>query len=238
MLGCVLICRNFIQDFIKTGVYPNTSFEAVNQANYQQPEVMAYHMHGLTLAQFLWPDQYERFNFFSTYLKEKGLEVKKYLEVGAGHGLYLDEAVRILGSDTHYEVVDISPTSLEMCKGLVKHDQVSFVLADIFTLQPEEKYDLIVMGELIEHLEDPLGMLLKASELLTEKGQIFLTTPANAPMIDHIYLFKNADDIRDLIQDAGLKVLEESIMYADNMSKEVAERFQLPMMFAGFLGKA
>ncbi|MEM6800740.1 MAG: class I SAM-dependent methyltransferase [Bacteroidota bacterium] len=240
--GCYVRMREdmneLYKEFVKTESYPNTSFEAVNEAIYNQPEIMDYHMHGLTLAQFLWPDQYERFHFFSRFLESQKPEIKKYLEVGAGHGLYLLEAVRIIGKRSIYDVVDISPTSIEMSKNLISREGINFYLKNIFDMDPSDQYDLITMGELIEHLEDPLAMLIKARDLLTESGLIYMTTPANAPMIDHIYLFRNADEIRDLIRQAGLEIVEETHMYTDNMSKEVAERFKLPMMYAAFLRKA
>lgn len=240
--GCYVRMREdmneLYKEFVKTESYPNTSFEAVNEAIYNQPEIMDYHMHGLTLAQFLWPDQYERFHFFSRFLESQKPEIKKYLEVGAGHGLYLLEAVRIIGKRSIYDVVDISPTSIEMSKNLISREGINFYLKNIFDMDPSDQYDLITMGELIEHLEDPLAMLIKARDLLTESGLIYMTTPANAPMIDHIYLFRDADEIRDLIRQAGLEIVEETHMYTDNMSKEVAERFKLPMMYAAFLRKA
>ncbi|MEO1448517.1 MAG: class I SAM-dependent methyltransferase [Bacteroidota bacterium] len=228
--------QGLYEDFVENERYLHTSFAEVNAANYQQPEVMEYHMLGLTLAQFLWPDQYERFRFFAASLASTGLKAGRYLEIGAGHGLYLAEAVRLLGEKWHYDVVDISPTSLDMAKAQVQHPAVHYQLADVFEMHPARGYDLIVMGELIEHLEDPLAMLKKAESLLAEGGQIYLTTPANAPMIDHIYLFRNADEIRELCREANLKVLTESIMYTDNLPQEVAERFKLPMMYAAFLG--
>ena len=227
--------QQLYQEFIRTESYPNTSFEEVRKAIYEQPEIMEYHMHGLTLAQFLWPDQYERFRFFSEYLEKLDFEVRHYLEIGAGHGLYLQEAIRILEGGVRYDVVDVSPTSIELSQNLVRDNRVNFMLADVFDLDPITQYDLIVMGELIEHLEDPLAMLKKARELLTPEGQIYVTTPANAPMIDHIYLFRNAEEIRSLVREAGLEIIAESKMYADNMPAEIAERFKLPMMYAAFL---
>lgn len=229
--------QELYQQFLQTEQYPNTSFEEVRQAIYEQPEIMDYHMHGLTLAQFLWPDQYERFHFYSENLKSHAPNVKNYLEIGAGHGLYLQESVRILGDRVHYDVVDISPTSIALSRNLLRDERINFMLADVFDLNPETKYDLIIMGELIEHLEDPLAMLKKAKDLLTETGVIYVTTPANAPMIDHIYLFRDEAEIQALLKTAGLNILDESIMYADNMSKEIAERFKLPMMYAAFLSK-
>ena len=227
--------QQLYQEFVRTESYPNTSFEEVKKAIYKQPEIMEYHMHGLTLAQFLWPDQYERFRFFSEYLENIDFEVRQYLEIGAGHGLYLQEAIRILEGGVHYDVVDVSPTSIELSQNLVKDKRVNFILANVFDLDPITQYDIIVMSELIEHLEDPLAMLKKGRELLTPQGQIYVTTPANAPMIDHIYLFRNAEEIRTLIHEADLEIISESKMYADNMPAEIAERFKMPMMYAAFL---
>ena len=57
--------QRLYEDFKKTNKYMYSTFKEVENEYYNKPDVMNYHMHGLALAQFLWPDQYERFRFHS-----------------------------------------------------------------------------------------------------------------------------------------------------------------------------
>lgn len=224
--------------FIGTGKYSNTSFEAVNIEIYSKPEVMQYHMHGLAIAQFLWSDQYLRFDFFSNNFNKYFKAGNAYLEVGGGHGLYFMEAINQCPMSHKFDCVDISSTSIEIARNVVGDcDRVNFFVKDIFDFKPEGGYDFITIGEVIEHLEDPLSMVRHLHNLLKDDGVIYLTTPANAPMIDHIFLFHNANDIRTLINEAGFNIIEERSVYADGASKQVAEKYKLPLMYAAFINK-
>jgi len=46
------------------------------------------------------------------------------------------------------------------------------------SFQPEKKYDLILMLDLLEHLADPHAALEHARSLLTPKGKLIMTVPA------------------------------------------------------------
>src|SRR6185312_17119874 len=111
------------------------------------------------------------------------------LEVGVGHGFYLSKALEILDNATAVTAVDISETSIEMAQNFVNDSRVAYKLKYIFDFNNDEKYDFITLGEVLEHMEDPLTLLLKLNELLSDDGTLFFTTPTNAPAIDHIYLF-------------------------------------------------
>jgi SAM-dependent methyltransferase len=223
-------------EFLRTGEYINKSFKDVQQKVYETPEVMEYHMHGLALAQFFWIDQYERFRFFADNLaKYKPVE---YLEIGPGHGLYLLEAVRQLKPDCFFHGVDISPTSILMTQQVVGETAATFSHFDILESDERKKYDFITAGEVIEHLEDPKSFLRKISELLSDDGVLYLTTPVNAPMIDHIYLFREVDEIRNLINSSRFKIINETGMFAENMKSEKAKKYKVPYMFAAFIKKS
>jgi 2-polyprenyl-3-methyl-5-hydroxy-6-metoxy-1,4-benzoquinol methylase len=222
-------------DFLKTGRYCNSSFEEVNRSHYSDPAIMQRHMHGLVFAQFLWPDQYQRFHFFSSGLPAHKPGVQRYLEIGGGHGLYVSEATRVFETAS-VEVVDISPTSLELARAIVAQPRVRYHLMNVFDF-PDGQYDFITAGELIEHLENPREMLEKMLRMLAPGGHAFLTTPANAPMADHIYLFRNAQEIRDLLQSSGFQIVTEAAHYAVDIKPQLAERMKLPLMYAAFLRK-
>ncbi len=222
-------------EFKRNGKYSSSSFDEVAERVYNNPETMLYHMHGLVLAQFLWYDQLERFSFFYKNLVRFAAHSKKYLEIGGGHGLYINEALELLPNVKQFDMVDISQTSLDLAKGIINSNKVKFTLKDIFKFNDEVTFDFITVGEVLEHLEDPIALLKKIAQLLSSDGICFITTPINAPMIDHIYLFNNADEIRNLFDLAGFEIVEEKIAISYNKSASYAEKHKPPVMFAAFV---
>ena len=223
--------------FRETGEYGSKSFAEVEARVYSQPDVMEYYMHGLLLSQFLWKHHYEMLGFFSEELAKRKDAIKNYLEIGGGHGLQVTEAIKLIGQDATFTVVDISSTSLELARRLVANPGVNYILCDVFKYQPEKQFDFITIGEVLEHLEDPQALLRHAARLLTDTGTLFITTPANAPAIDHIYLFHNADDIRNLINDSGFTIVSEFVRYAEDVSREVAEKHKVALHYGATLKK-
>jgi 2-polyprenyl-3-methyl-5-hydroxy-6-metoxy-1,4-benzoquinol methylase len=82
------------------------------------------------------------------------------------HGLLKDKAAAIVG-------VDILPD--EVCR--LRKMGYSIVLADVETMQLGQKFDVIVAGEIIEHLSNPGAFLDRAYEHLTTDGRLIVTTP-------------------------------------------------------------
>ena len=223
--------------FMQTGKYSSTSFEEVNQRVYNNSNIMEYYMHGLVLSQFLWTHHYDILLYFNKIISKNAKSIKSYLEIGGGHGLYISEAIEIIGNQTNYDLADISPSSLELSKKMISNNKVNYHLTDIFEYFPEKKYDFITMGEVLEHVEDPIKLLQKLHALLDDNGKAFITTPTNAPTIDHIYLFKNVEDIRKVIEAAGFKIDEEKCVYSEDLPKELLEKYKISMMYIGVLSK-
>lgn len=80
------------------------------------------------------------------------------------------------------------------------------------------------MGEVLEHVEQPLQMLKRINELLTEDGIAFVTTVINGLTIDHIYLFEDKETILALAREAGFDILDYICVTAGNISLERAIR--------------
>ena len=224
-------------NFIRTGQYSNTSFDAVEKRVYGDPKIMDYHMHGLVLAQFLWFDQYDRILFFKDNLKKYNSNTNNYLEIGGGHGLYINEALNVMPEISRFEMVDISQSSLDLAMGILNTDKINYYLKNIFDFDTTQKYDFITMGEVLEHVEQPLELLQKAGDLLADNGVFYITTPINAPMIDHIYLFNNEQEIREMIYSANFEIIEEKIVISEKISAEKAAKQKVPVMYAAFLKK-
>jgi len=221
---------------VSTGEYSCKSFADANERVYNNPEVMEKYMHGLMLSQFLWKHHCDVFDFFLTSIASfKGKNVKSYLEIGGGHGLFLSEAIDILGSTVKYDCLDISNTSLEIAKGFIDSNNVNYIHSNIFDYKPEVKYDLITMGEVIEHVEDPVSLINSLIGLLNPDGQAFITTPTNAGTLDHIYLFRNKQEILDVIDRAGFEVVSDFDVYSEDVTFEKAEKYKVPMMYAALI---
>lgn len=221
--------------FMESGEYSNSSFDEVNKRVYNNPEVMEYFMNGLLLSQVLWKHHYKIFSFFSEKFPHYSSKVASYLEIGGGHGLFISEALKQLGNDTRFHLLDISPTSIEVSKKFIGNHQVEYILKDIFEYQPSETFDFISMGEVLEHVEDPVHLLEKLKTLLNPDGIIFMTTPTNAPSIDHIYLFRNAEEVMEVIEKSGLEIIEDIRVYAEDLPEEKAIELKITMMYGCFM---
>ncbi len=223
--------------FFQTGEYTSKSFEEVNKRVYDNPQVMEYYMHGLLLSQFLWSHHYDILLYFNQVISANKQAINRYLEVGGGHGLYISEAIGIIGDDKHFDLVDISKSSMDIAKRMINNDKVNYILTDVFAYHPKHKYDFITMGEVLEHVENPVNLLKKLHSLLSDNGKVFVTTPTNAPAIDHIFLFKNADHIREIISEAGFAIESEKCIFSEDVTPEMAEQYKISMMYAGVLIK-
>lgn len=221
--------------FILHEKYSSNSFAEVEKRVYSNPEIMTYHMHGLVLAQFLWFEQYARFLFFKNNINNYCSHAKSYLEIGGGHGLYINKAIELLKEVNKFDLVDVSKSSIDLAKGILGDSKITYFLKNIYDYTDDINYDFVTIGEVLEHLEEPHLILLKVSRLIGETGVAFVSTPVNSPMIDHIYLFKNVQDIRRMINTSGLEIIEEKVVVSENITLEDAARFKIPVMFAAFI---
>jgi 2-polyprenyl-3-methyl-5-hydroxy-6-metoxy-1,4-benzoquinol methylase len=146
-------------------------------------------------------------------------------------------AVKLLKPATRIDLLDISETSIALAKGMSPNDRVNYILADIQELPPTQRYDFISIGEVIEHLEQPLVMLQKVRDMLTGDGRAFISAPTNSPTQDHIYLFNNAQEIRDLLGAAGFEITAEATCYSENLPEKKAIKYKTAQMFAAFVRK-
>jgi len=212
------LCKDILLEevkFKKTGKYSmQDSSQAVSMV-YSNEEFMRLYMFGLAISQFFWKNHYKIYKFFIEYLAHKTV-VKNYLEIGPGHGLYMLEAIRSF-KQAFCKGIDISEVSLNISSSIVKYffpdrANISFERVDILGYDKKGVYDFIVMGEVLEHVQDPIGLLEKVNQFLDHDGEVFITTCANCPAIDHIYLYNDAEHIRTHIRKSGFKIISELLL--------------------------
>ena len=222
-------------DFFRTGKYSSTSYDEVYNRVYNNPEVMEYYMHGLIVSQYVWKQHYQSNRFFLNKSQDFIPITKRYLEIGVGHGLLLSESLRCFQKNTTFHAVDISQTSIDFSKKFIDSPRVKFMLCDIFKYIPESKYDFISMGEVLEHVEQPSELLNQIKSLMNQNGVLYITTPTNAPAIDHIFLFESIDHIESIIQDCGFKIVHRHVVNTEDKSPEEIKKFKISQHYSAFL---
>jgi 2-polyprenyl-3-methyl-5-hydroxy-6-metoxy-1,4-benzoquinol methylase len=182
---------------------------------------MNNYMYGLALTTYLWPNHLKIKRFFLNELPRK--MVGNYLEIGPGHGLNFQSAIST-SSFSRFVGLDISPSSLELTRRVLEHviltqpKSYDLILSDFLTWVPNQKFEAVVMGEVLEHVEEPLLFLKKISSLVVDSSFIFVTTCIDAPAVDHIYHYSSFAQIEDHVNQAGLSVQKKVLLPYGNLT--------------------
>ena len=216
------LCMGMVRDqiaFRKTGAYPAHDAHRVRREVYDQPETMHRYMVGLLVSQMLWPNHYELFRFFQATLQRA--RPARYLEIGAGHGLFIRDALRRFPG-LEVDVCEISAASIAISQRIlaalgVRVADVQFTHSDFFTFLSNRRFDFITAGEVLEHVQDPVGFLVRMRAFLAPHGTVYLSTCVNCPAVDHVYHFRSVDDIRAVIADAKFVIADEHVLPAEDV---------------------
>jgi len=221
--------------------YRYSTFDEVANSVYFDPDYMRKYMHGLAITAYLWPNHRALHRFFVQSIPAD--QLGRYLEVGPGHGVFMMCAMRRSAYES-FAGIDISPTSVEMTSALLgsgffgDFGNYKIVEQDFFASDMSANaYSAVVMGEVLEHVEDPGRFLQQIATVSTDDAFIFITTPINAPAIDHIYLFDSIASIETLVVQAELKVCNSLLVPYPGLSVEESMAQTLPVNVAMVLGK-
>jgi hypothetical protein len=94
------------------------------------------------------------------------------------------------------------------------------------------------MGEVLEHVNHPSFLLKRLRLLLAKNGKAFVSTCVNCPAIDHIYHFKSIEEIRIMLRDCGLKIIDEKVLPVENLPMEEIIEQKITINYCAIIEKA
>lgn len=110
---------------------------------------------------------------------------KKVLEIGCGNGSFLFNLCSEYGSIGY----GYDPSYVEDKKVIYKDVYFFNQYYDQVCENEEEKYDLIILRHLIEHLQNPKQLLIKARNSVKEGGLIYIETPSFNWILNNFIVF-------------------------------------------------
>lgn len=226
--------------FNKLRQYKNKSAKQLEMELYSDSKKMeGYYLSGLFLTYAFWPNHIKILRFFIEKFLRNQPDICNYIEVGVGHGLMPLTLLKELDNSI-YHGIDISVSSINATKKLLENacihsNRYSFELidatSDIVFSQSKHLFKAGICCEVLEHVEDPSKILRFLRQRMIKNSQLFITTVTNIAAEDHIYLFKNQDEIHELFNKYGFHVKEE--MYLPLQGYENAD--YIPANYAAIL---
>jgi len=160
------------------------------------------------------------------------------LEIGCGNGATLYK-LKQMGIASTTTGIELFPSPKNNYYNTIDHFMSNNIETLIFPIQMNNSFDIIILGDVLEHLIDPWAALKKISFLLTPKGKILISLPnirnytilksiilkgdfkyEEAGILDKTHLrFFCKKNALDLLENAGLKVEVITSLF-DNETKK------------------
>lgn len=123
-------------------------------------------------------------------------DAKSILELGLGHGFTTDIFSKHF--DRHL-VLDASPAVIENFRKKFPHCHAEIIETYFEKFVSDEKFDLIVLGFILEHVDNPVEIMHYYKRFLSAQGKMFVAVP-NAEVLNRKlgYLAGLLDDMQRL----------------------------------------
>jgi len=198
--------------FCRHDRYRLATFAEAEREVYSNDAYMKRYMRGLLVAHVLWANHRNPLIYYIETFLPALEDDFCHLEIGPGHGLFLYFTSQ-LSSCAKAVGWDISQAAVKMTRHAINllgaSDKVDIQIQDFTSANlPENKYDSIAISEVLEHLEDPAQALRKLQPLLVSGGRMFIKSPVNSPMPDHIYLWRTPEEFVSFVEQTKMKVLD------------------------------
>lgn len=169
------------------------------------------------------------------------------LDAGSGFGQYtwrmwkINKSWKILGIDVKEEQIDDCNKFISNTKAAGK---VSFSIADLTTYKEDEKYDLVLCVDVMEHIENDRAVFRNFFSSLRRKGWLIISTPSDKggsdvhEEDDHSFIEEHVrdgygmDDIMEKLQSAGFSDIKTGYTYGipGKISWKISMKYPILML--------
>jgi 2-polyprenyl-3-methyl-5-hydroxy-6-metoxy-1,4-benzoquinol methylase len=176
---------------------------------------------------------------YANYMKDaiKENNYKSILSLGIGHQIVSDILSNELSHSVEtYDILEGSQVIIDkFVKNELHKDKINVILTYFENYQSDKKYDLIEMGFVLEHVDDPQLIINKFKEFLSPNGKLFIGVP-NANSLHRLIGFEagllsdvhnlseydlqlghkryfDMDILSEMIHNAGLKITDKKGLF-------------------------
>jgi 2-polyprenyl-3-methyl-5-hydroxy-6-metoxy-1,4-benzoquinol methylase len=145
------------------------------------------------------------------------------LDIGCGDGLFFDRLAEF------GDVEGVEPSADLVNPGNPHRDRI-YVCPFDANFRPNKQYSLILMLDVLEHMEDPVGALRHALDLLSPEGRVIITVPAfmalwtNHDVLNHHLTRYTKQSFREVARRSGLGIQEARYFYHWTFPAKLATR--------------
>jgi 2-polyprenyl-3-methyl-5-hydroxy-6-metoxy-1,4-benzoquinol methylase len=174
------------------------------------------------------------------------------LDAGSGFGQY---TWRMLSRNRKWkaDAIDIDDAHIGDCKRFFSRtslaNRVSFSTGDLTKLDADNKYDLILSVDVMEHIEDDVKVFSNFNRALHNGGMLLISTPSDKGGSDvhdhddksfideHVRDGYNAEEIAEKLHNAGFSSVKTKYTYGKpgNISWRLSMKYPVRMLNISYL---
>jgi 2-polyprenyl-3-methyl-5-hydroxy-6-metoxy-1,4-benzoquinol methylase len=240
------VCEKMILEeelyFRRHGTYRLSTYKDAYAEVYSKQDLMASYMNGLLLSGIFWANHAKAHTYYIYDFLPQNKEGYKHLEVGCGHGLLIYFAAKDsnCGSVTGWDISTASLAATKKCLDIIGVERkIELKQQNVFeAANCDERFDSIVISEVLEHTEDPEAGLKALYHVLKPGGRIWVNLPLNSPAPDHIYLLRKPEEVTEMVENAGFKILDHRLFPLTGYTEEQARKHSLTINSAVIASRA
>ena len=133
-----------------------------------------------------------RLKYIIKNLKNKKINDLKILDIGCGGGLICEPLAKLGAKITGIDFVE---KNIKVAKlhALENNLKINYIVGDINKIKLKQKYDVVILFEVLEHVED-WGKTLSKIKTLMNKGGVIIISTINRNILSKIFAIKLAEN--------------------------------------------